>query len=54
MTLIRYEIKAGFFKGLLFGIRHYNYTFNDIEMYEEDIVLYIGIFQIIVTKIYEK
>ena len=52
MTLIRYELKAGFFKGLLIGIRHY--TFDDVEMYEEDIVLYIGIFQIIVTKIYEK
>ncbi len=29
-------------------------NFDDVEMYEEDIVLYIGIFQIIVTKIYEK
>ena len=52
MNLVRYELKVGFFKGLLFGIRHY--TFNDIEMYEEDIVLYIGIFQIILTLIYEK
>ena len=52
MNLIRYEIKAGFFKGFLFGVRHY--PFDDEEIYEEDIVLYIGIFQIIITLIYEK
>ncbi len=52
MNLIRYEVKAGFFKGFLLGIRHY--PFDDEEMYEEDIVLYIGIFQIILTLIYEK
>jgi len=52
MKLIRYEIKAGFFKGFLFGVRHYH--FYDEEIYEEDIVLYIGIFQIILTLIYQK
>ena len=52
MNLIRFEIKAGFFKGFLFGIRHY--PFDDEDIYEEDIVLYIGIFQIILTLIYEK
>ena len=52
MKLIRYEIKFGFFKGFLFGVRHYH--FYDEKIYEEDIVLYIGIFQVILTLIYEK
>lgn len=52
MKLLRYEIKVGFFKGLLLGIRHY--PFNDKEIYEEDIVLYFGIVQLVITKIYEK
>lgn len=52
MELLRYEITAGFFKGVLFGIRHY--PFEDEEIYEEDIVIYFGIFQLIITKIYRK
>ncbi len=51
MNLVRYEIKAGFFKGLLLGIRHYPFYGEDV--YEEDVVIYLGIFQIIITKIYE-
>lgn len=51
MTLSRYEIKVGFFKGLLLGIRHY--PFYDDKVFEEDIVIYFGIFQIIITRIYE-
>jgi len=52
MELLRYEITAGFFKGVLFGIRHY--PFEDEQIYEEDIVIYFGIFQLIITKIYRK
>ena len=52
MELLRYEIKVGFFKGVLFGIRHY--PFEDEQIYEEDIVIYFGIFQLIITKIYRK
>jgi hypothetical protein len=52
MKLLRYEVKVGFFKGILFGIRHY--PFDDVEIYEEDIVIYFGIFQLVITKIYRK
>ena len=52
MELLRYEITAGFFKGVLFGIRHY--PFEDKQIYEEDIVIYFGIFQLVITKIYRK
>jgi hypothetical protein len=52
MKLLRYEIRLGIFKGVLFGIRHY--PFEDSEIYEEDIVFYFGIFQIVFTKIYQK
>ena len=48
MELLRYEVKAGVFKGILFGVRHY--PFDDIEIYEEDIVIYFGIFQLVITK----
>ena len=52
MKLLRYEVRLGVFKGVLFGIRHY--PFDDLEIYEEDIVIYFGIFQLVITKIYEK
>ena len=52
MELLRYEIKAGVFKGVLFGIIHY--PFEDEQIYEEDIVVYFGIFQLVITKIYRK
>ena len=51
MNLVRYEIKVGFFKGLLLGIRHY--PFYSDGVFEEDIVIYLGMIQIIITKIYE-
>ena len=52
MELLSYQIKVGFFKGVLFGIRHY--PFEDEETFEEDIVLYFGLFQLIITRIYRK
>lgn len=51
MELLGWEIKMGFFKGLCLGIRHYNFTTE--ETYEKDVVVYLGIFQIIITRIYE-
>ena len=52
MNLVRYEVKIGFFKGLLLGLRHYH--FQNEEIYEEDIVLYFGIVQLVITRIYQK
>jgi len=52
MRLLGYEIRLGVFKGVLFGIRHY--PFEDLEIYEEDIVIYFGIFQLVITRIYQK
>ncbi len=54
MKLIRWELKTGLFKGLLFGVRHYffnNETKEGILLQEEDIVLYLGVVQIILTLI---
>ena len=52
MNLVRYEVKIGFFKGLLLGVRHY--PFESEEVYEEDIVFYLGIIQLVITRIYQK
>jgi hypothetical protein len=52
MTLQRWELKIGIVKGLVFGIRPYEFTGE--ETYEIDHVVYLGIFQIILTTIYSK
>jgi hypothetical protein len=52
MNLLRWELKIGMVKGLVFGVRPYE--FEGEETYEIDHVVYIGIFQIILTMIYEK
>ncbi len=52
MTLQRWELKIGIVKGLVFGIRPYEFTSE--EAYEVDHVVYLGIFQIILTTIYSK
>ena len=52
MTLQRWELKIGIVKGLVFGIRPYEFTSE--ETYEIDHVVYLGIFQIILTTIYER
>jgi len=52
MDLVRYEVRIGFFKGLLLGVRHY--PFESEEVYEEDIVFYFGIIQLVITRIYQK
>jgi hypothetical protein len=50
--MIAWELKIGVVKGLLFGIRHYEFIGE--ETYEVDHVLYLGIFQIILTTIHKR
>ena len=50
MGLVRVEISAGIFKGVLFGMREYDFMNEDVR--EKDIVIYIGMFQLIITLIY--
>ena len=52
MKLLAWEFKIGLVKGLVFGIRPYEYIGE--EVYEVDHVLYLGIFQRTITMIYEK
>jgi len=52
MNLVRWELKIGMVKGLVFGVRPYE--FEGEQTYEVDHVVYIGIFQLILTMIYEK
>ena len=52
MELVRYEIRTGIFPGVLFGIREYDFDSDDVR--EKDIVLYAGMFQVILTLIYNK
>ena len=50
MELTRYEIRAGIVPGLLFGVREYDFESEDVR--EKDIVIYLGMFQVIITLIY--
>ena len=43
MKLVKWELKIGFFKGLLLGMRHYYFKSKDEEVFEEDVVIYIGV-----------
>ena len=52
MNLLRWELKIGIVKGLVFGVR--TYEFEGEQTYEIDHVVYLGIFQIILTMIYDK
>jgi hypothetical protein len=54
MKLVRWELKIGLFKGLLLGMRHYYFRSKDGEVFEEDVVIYIGIVQVVVTLIRDK
>ncbi len=54
MKLVRWELKIGFFKGLLLGMRHYYFKGEDERVMEEDVVVYLGVLQIVVTFIYNK
>lgn len=50
--LMYYEVKLGMMPGVLFGIREYNFKTEATQ--EKDVVLYFGIFQIILTLVYNK
>ena len=50
MELVRYEIRVGMFKGILFGMREYEFMNQDVR--EKDVVFYFGIFQLVITLIY--
>tara|TARA_R110000764_G_scaffold6632_2_gene24679 strand:+ start:580 stop:738 length:159 start_codon:yes stop_codon:yes gene_type:complete len=52
MKLSRYEISIGLFKGILFGVREYDFKNEDVV--EKEIVLYLGMFQLVLTLIYNK
>ena len=52
MKLARYEVRVGMFKGVLFGMREYDFESEDVR--EKDVVIYFGIFQLVVTLIYNK
>lgn len=51
MKLQRIELTAGFVKGLVFGVRPYEFKGDGV--YEVDHVLYLGIVSIVLTAIYE-
>lgn len=52
MKLARIELRVGLFKGLLIGMREYDFESEGVV--EKDAVLYLGMFQLIVTLIYNK
>jgi len=52
MELQGWEFKIGIVKGLVFGIRPYE--FKGEGVYEVDHVLYLGVIQITLTTIYER
>lgn len=54
MELVRWELSLGLVKGLLFGVRQYSFQSEDKEVYEEDVVLYLGMCQVVLTLIYAK
>ena len=51
MKTIDWELKVGLFKGLLLGVRHYYRSDESGDYKEEDIVIYIGMVQVSLTKI---
>ena len=50
--LVRRELKLGIFPGVLFGFRKYHFKREDVK--EKDFVLYLGMFQIILTIVYRR
>lgn len=50
--MIAWTLTVGLVKGLVFGIRPYEFAGE--EVYEIDHVLYLGIFHITYTTIYER
>ena len=52
MELVRWILSVGLVKGLVFGIRPYEFRSKEEDVYEVDHVLYLGFIQIILTTIY--
>ena len=50
MELTRIEFRVGLFRGLLIGMREYDFESEDVI--EKDIVFYLGMVQLIITLIY--
>ena len=51
MKLTHWGLSVGIVKGLLIGLRQYEFRLDDA--YEVDHVLYLGIFQVFITLRYE-
>ncbi len=51
-NLVRWELALGVCKGILLGFREYDFYDNDNGVHEKDVVIYIGMLQIIITLIY--
>lgn len=49
--LMYYEVKLGMMPGVLFGMREYKFK-TDLTL-EKDVVVYFGIFQLILTLVYK-
>mgnify|MGYP001626608655 CR=1 FL=1 len=54
MELVRYELKVGLVKGIVFGIREYDFYDREQEVAEKDVVLYLGMIQLVLTFVYAK
>jgi len=52
MKLVRKELRVGMFSGVLFGFREYHFESEGAKL--KDFVLYLGMFQIILTVVYNK
>lgn len=52
MSLVRWILSVGLVKGLVFGIRPYEFWSKEEDVYEVDHVLYLGFIQVILTTIY--
>ena len=49
--LMFYEVKLGMMPGVLFGMREYKFK-TDLTL-EKDVVVYFGMFQLILTLVYK-
>ena len=54
MELVKWILGVGFYKGILVGMREYDYKNEEGTVLERDYVFYIPMIQIIVTCIYQE
>ena len=54
MELVRYEISVGLIKGILIGMREYDYKgqIDGHDVVEKDITFYLGMCKLTITLIY--